>query len=165
MCRCELSWWSYVHVCMHLWCVRGVCSALISWGNGLNNEVAFFAIWPCGCSLCSVVSKIHKGTLGLSIFECVWVCVYLPSGKWLLWFSFFEQFDLEQRCMLYELHRYSQFVLNPSFSILSIALFLFITLLPYGPEEFLYSCWNLHPMIWIISNPLAVQKLCRNKYY
>lgn len=35
----------------------------------------FFAIWPRGCSLCSVVSETHKGTVWLSDDWCVGVCV------------------------------------------------------------------------------------------
>lgn len=68
---------SFAHIHPYVTC-ECVCSAPISWGNGLNNDVAFFAIWPCGWSLCSVVSKIHKGAQGWSIFECVRVCVF-PS--------------------------------------------------------------------------------------
>lgn len=170
--RVVLCWWSHVHVCVCVCCAVPQLAEVMVWIMML----LFFAIWPCGFSLCSVVSKIHKGTLGLSVFEClhvcvrVFVCVHLLCGSFMtvLFFLLTVWFWSNAACSINLTYK----VINPAFSsfFLSRFLCLFLSLFffshnhfPIWPEAFLYFFWSPHPMIWttkhqLLSDSLAVQK-------
>ena len=137
----------------------------------------FFAIWPCGFSLCSVVSKIHKGTLGLSVFEClhvcvrVFVCVHLLCGSFMtvLFFLLTVWFWSNAACSINLTYK----VINPAFSsfflsrfsFLSLFFFFHVTIFPSGLKPFCTSFgahiqWSGPRSISYYQIPL----LCRNLY-
>lgn len=142
LCQSDEVTCMYVCMCVSVCVYVCVCSDSISWGNGLNNDVAFLPSGPVDVHSALEFLKYrreHWGYLSSSVGVCV--CIYLLSCKSrfsvFFFFFFFEQSTMIKSNVPWMLFKI--FFCKPSLLHNYFAIWL---------QEFLCFFTNLHPVIW-----------------